>query len=207
MKSILLNKPTGVLRIVFNTEGFSWLVIWWYDENYRKVNALVWRQFKRMVRDPLAVRAKLIECILIAVFYGVMFYRTPNYFTNPEDFQYTWDRVMDINVRSILPNGRLLLTFRVRYWLRLFSSLLCLLLWSLYGLWRSGPWFNAKYRIQFIRFLLFTLLNLSSHKYSLQFCHSAMQLLRTHFLVWEWNGFHFLITAGFWLHVLLYVFL
>jgi len=54
-----------------------------------------------MVRDPLAVRAKLIECILIAVFYGIMFYRTPNYFTNPEDFQYTWDQVMDINVSSI----------------------------------------------------------------------------------------------------------
>lgn len=53
-----------------------------------------------MVRDPLAVRAKLIECILIAVFYGIMFYRTPNYFTNPEDFQYTWDQVMDINVSS-----------------------------------------------------------------------------------------------------------
>ena len=51
-----------------------------------------------MVRDPLAVRAKLIECILIAVFYGIMFYRTPNYFTNPDDFQYTWDRIMDINV-------------------------------------------------------------------------------------------------------------
>ena len=54
-----------------------------------------------MVRDPLAVRAKLLECILIAVFYGIMFYRTPNYFTNPEDFQYTWDQVMDINVSSI----------------------------------------------------------------------------------------------------------
>ena len=69
-------------------------------EKLSKVNALVWRQFKRMVRDPLAVRAKLIECILIAVFYGIMFYRTPNYFTNPEDFQYTWDQVMDINVSS-----------------------------------------------------------------------------------------------------------
>lgn len=53
-----------------------------------------------MMRDPLAVKAKFIECIVIALFYGIMFYRTPNYITHPTSFTYNWEQVTDINVSS-----------------------------------------------------------------------------------------------------------
>ena len=63
-----------------------------------QVNSLIWRQFHRMMRDPLAVKAKFLECIIIAVFYGIMFYRTPNFITHPDTFKYNWEQVTDINV-------------------------------------------------------------------------------------------------------------
>jgi len=62
-----------------------------------QVNSLIWRQFHRMMRDPLAVKAKFLECITIAIFYGIMFYRTPNFITHPDTFKYNWEQVTDIN--------------------------------------------------------------------------------------------------------------
>ena len=58
-----------------------------------------------MMRDPLAVKAKFIECIVIALFYGIMFYRTPNYITHPTSFTYNWEQVTDINVSCEYPKG------------------------------------------------------------------------------------------------------
>lgn len=64
----------------------------------RQVRALVWRQYVRMFRDPLAIKAKIVECLFIAFWYGAMYYRADNPFTD-DDYKYTWSQVKDINVR------------------------------------------------------------------------------------------------------------
>lgn len=62
----------------------------------RQVRALVWRQYVRMFRDPLAIKAKIVECLFIAFWYGAMYYRADNPFTD-DDYKYTWSQVKDIN--------------------------------------------------------------------------------------------------------------
>ena len=78
--------------------------------------------------------------------------------------------------RKKLNSSKIDLNSRAQYSSHWFSSRLCLLLWSLYGLWRSGLWFNAKYQIQFIHFPHFILLNLLSHKSLQRYCRFAMRL-------------------------------
>jgi len=66
---------------------------------FGQVRTLVWRQFVRMIRDPLAVKAKLMEMLFIAIWYGVLYHRADNSFSN-DDFRYTWTQVKDINVNN-----------------------------------------------------------------------------------------------------------
>ena len=63
-----------------------------------QVKTLIWRQMLRMVRDPLAVKAKMIECLVIAIWYGLLYWRPNNPWTN-SNYEYNWSQVIDINVR------------------------------------------------------------------------------------------------------------
>ena len=53
-----------------------------------------------MIRDPLAVKAKLCECVFIAIWYGMLYWRRDNTWSN-ETFQYSWAQIRDINVGGI----------------------------------------------------------------------------------------------------------
>ncbi|CAG5079727.1 Oidioi.mRNA.OKI2018_I69.PAR.g9340.t1.cds [Oikopleura dioica] len=57
---------------------------------------LIRRQLARMIRDPLAVKAKLCECIFIAIWYGMLYWRRDNAWSN-ETFQYSWAQIRDVN--------------------------------------------------------------------------------------------------------------